>query len=198
VLREIPSVCIGHGNIHDQDPVWRTLLLRPLQFCYRCFTVAHHFTSHALACEALLDEFANNIAAINDQDRNAAQGPVFVYDRCNRRSAAIDRKRESAALSDLARDADFTSHQVNQSLADGKAKSSAAILARRGAVCLGEGFKKLATGSQIHADAGIAYFDTQSHAPAAIGNTGYLDRNLTLFRKFNCIADQVDQYLPQA
>ncbi len=110
-----------------------------------------------------------------------------------------DIKAESAAVPELAVDADVAAHHAHQAAADGQTQASAAKPAHGAGVGLGEHIKNQGLLVGGDADAGVFDRELQPDTIAAgRGNHGlHEQQNFTLCHEFDGIAQQVGDHLLQ-
>ena len=134
---------------------------------------------------------------LGDQDA-AAAGNGAGRDGLRCRPAcrrAAHRKPELAAFAKRAGDPDFAAEQADDLLADGQPEAAAAIAACRRGIRLGEGVEDRRQGVPGNADPAVLNGKPDEAAVAAFFD---FQDDAAGFGKLDGIAQQVDQYLPDA
>jgi hypothetical protein len=98
-------------------------------------------------------------------------------------------------LSRRAVHADFAAHELYQTLADGKAQASAAILSGHAVVGLFEGLEQPHLCLRFDADACVAYLEADLHGFGAFSNRADAQGDGTLRGEFYGVANQIEEDL---
>ena len=110
----------------------------------------------------------------------------------------LHREVEAGTLAGLAFDADFAAHHLHQLTGDRQAQPGAAVLARGGAVGLGEGIEQLVDLLLGDADAGVDDRELQAAAIVPVFQRHHLQDDMAVVGELDGVADQVHQDLAQA
>ena len=113
--------------------------------------------------------------------------------RAQRQGEAEGTPRAGPAL-----DLDAPMHQLDELTRDREAQPRTAILARRGGVCLGKCSKNRLELVRRNAASRVAHREPQLIDLLAALGTFHAHADLAPLGEFHCVANQVDQYLPQA
>ena len=95
-------------------------------------------------------------------------------------------------------DADFALHERDELFGNGEAKAGAAVLARGGAVGLGELLEDAGHGLRRNSDARVPHFKARDEVLGVLFQPGHMYQHLALLSELDGVADQVGQNLPQA
>ena len=119
-------------------------------------------------------------------------------DEARRADPASGRKPEPAALGQIAVDADRSTHDAAEPLANRQPQSGAAVLSRDGGVGLNERIEELPLRRRTNADAGIDDIDPQFQLAVRQGLVRYLYGDAAGIGELDGIVPQVEQDLADA
>ena len=168
------------------------------QQCQRLRPVRRFADPEAPLVQQFGEDRARDIDVIHHQHVHTAQvdGRAVNFRVSGHREC--EREGKGTAMSGCRNNRNIAAHFFHQAFADGQAQPGSAIFAGSRAVCLGKSLKQACYLLLGHADAAVAYGETQGRLSPCEGDLLDLNMDLAFLGKLHRITDQIVHHLAQA
>ena len=192
------STTAAHIGIHQNEVERQRFFCSSFDLRERVVPVSGGFDLKPPMIELQTEQPARGLMVVSDENATSGEGREMLEVTCVGLFFETGCEPECGAGVGMAIETDFSIHQLDEALGNGKAEAAAAVFPCGGTVGLSERLEEQVAGLLTNADAGVLDREAQGGVVFGLSLYADADEHFALMGELDGVADEVGENLPES